>query len=356
MNKIKVSVVLPCYNVESYIRRGLDSVIAQSLQEWEAILVDDGATDSTGRICDEYAERDSRFRVIHTQNQGLPCARNNGMKYVSGELLYFMDPDDWIEPNCFERCYEIYQKYPCDIIHFGFWWCYEGCEKIRDWQTTFSIVEGDDIYKKYTCPEAGFGQEQLNRYYRGENIWTLRDNGSVWTCLFSRDFVVENNLLFLAGVTMNEDYFFLIEATYKAKKIIELPDAFYNYYQRRDSIVHMKRSPSFLFNYKFRHIKERQRLREMIKEFDLHDSYLGTHILSCLQLALLTSGEMKWYKQFRKYVCHPAVEESIRKVCLKDAPLKFSIPVRMLKMHLHFLLWMICWGRHKLRLSKKNTM
>ena len=79
MSKAKISVVVPCYNVEPYIRRGLDSIIAQTLQEWEAILVDDGATDGTGNICDEYAAKDSRFQVIHQQNQGLSCARNNGM-------------------------------------------------------------------------------------------------------------------------------------------------------------------------------------------------------------------------------------------------------------------------------------
>ena len=88
MSDTKISVVVPCYNVEQYIRRGLDSILAQTMQDWEAILVDDGATDSTGEICDEYVARDCRFHVIHQENQGPSCARNSGMKEAAGELLY----------------------------------------------------------------------------------------------------------------------------------------------------------------------------------------------------------------------------------------------------------------------------
>lgn len=351
-----VSVVIPCYNVEKYIRRGLDSIIAQTLQEWEAILVDDGATDSTGRICDEYAAKDRRFHVIHQKNQGVSCARNNGMKDANGELLYFMDPDDWIEPNCFEFCYEAYQQYHCDIVHFGFWWCYEGKEKFSSKDNTFSISEGDDIYKNYTSPLAGFSQEALNHYFKGEFIWNYKNDGQVWSYMFSKSFVLENDLRFPSGITIYEDGLFLVEATYKAKIIVKIPDIFYYYIQRDGSVINQKKNSQRLYDYKFRHILERQRLRAMIKEFDLHDSYLGTHVLSCMQLALLTSDVLKNYKQFRKYVCHLAIQESIRKVSIKNAPLKFSVPVRMLKTHCHLLLFIGCWLLHKIGLSQRFTM
>ena len=351
MNEIKISVVVPCYNVEEYIRRGLDSIIAQTMKQWQAILVDDGATDSTGKICDEYAEKDCRFQVVHTQNQGLPCARNNGLKYVSGELVYFMDPDDKISPNCFELCYATYMKHPCDIVHFGFWWCYEGREKFTEGKTMFAISEGNDIYKRYTCPISGFGQEALNQYYQGEYIWNVRDNGGVWTYMFKSDFIIKNKLQFPPGVTMYEDGLFLVEATYKAQKIVEIPDVLYDYIQRKDSIVHKKMNSQNLYDYKFRHIIERRRLRDMIKEFDLHDSYLGTHVLSCLRLAVLTSDEWKNYRLFKRYVTHPDIQESIKKVQLKSAPLKFAVPVRLLKLHGQFLLFSVCWLSNKIGIN-----
>ena len=90
------------------------------MSEWEAILVDDGATDSTGRICDEYAQKDSRFHVIHTQNQGVSCARNTGMKETQGELLYFMDPDDWIERTMIQELLNKIQNDNVDIVMCDF--------------------------------------------------------------------------------------------------------------------------------------------------------------------------------------------------------------------------------------------
>ena len=89
-----VSVIIPVYNVEKYLAECVDSVLAQSCQNYEIILVDDGATDSSGRMCDEYARKDSRIRVIHQSNGGLSAARNAGLDAAQGEYVYFLDSDD----------------------------------------------------------------------------------------------------------------------------------------------------------------------------------------------------------------------------------------------------------------------
>jgi len=86
---MKVSIVIPVYNVEKYLKNCLDSVMAQQFRDFEAILVDDGSTDNSPSICDEYAEKDSRFRVIHKQNGGLSHARNTGVKAASGDYVFF---------------------------------------------------------------------------------------------------------------------------------------------------------------------------------------------------------------------------------------------------------------------------
>lgn len=356
MSEIKISVILPCYNVEKYIRRGLDSVLAQTLQEWEANLVDDGATDSTGRICDEYAEKDRRFKVVHTENLGVSCARNAGMKETKGELLYFMDPDDWIEPDCFERCYNIYRNNDCDIIQFEKYWVY-GNEKHTDIEKQSGIKNHEQIIREYSGPMSGLGQNALNAWYNGENLWNYKRNLGVWCFMFRRSYIESNHLRFMEGVSMYEDVLFAIEATYHADKLVGITDPLYNYDVRENgAVVTRTNISSTLFNDKWNLIAQRARLRKMVKEFDLHDYYLGSQVLSCLELALKTSDELRNYKQFRKYVCHLAIQESIRKVSIKNAPLKFSVPVRMLKTHCHLLLFIGCWLLHKIGLSQRFTM
>lgn len=344
MEKTKISVILPCYNVSNYIRRGLDSILAQTLQEWEAILVDDGATDNTGKICDEYAEKDSRFHVIHTKNQGVSKARNTGMEHAHGELLAFVDPDDWIEVDCFSKCYETYKQYDCDLVNFGVQWVYSN--RISKIPCEFGVHTGSEIWKEWTSQLVGFSQRALDGYYAGENIWKLRKTEGVWRYMFRRAFVTENNLQF-PDVTMYEDGLFLVEATYKAQKIVCIPEIFYNYFQRETSAVNHNRSVEYTFNYKYKQAQITKHLRGMIKEFDLHDYYMGSHILSCLKMALQFSQKLKNYKLYHQYVSHPEVQESIRKVSLKGAPSKFSIPVRLLKLHCPLLLFIGCWILNK---------
>ena len=96
-----LSVIVPVYNVETYLPRCVDSILQQSYENMEVILVDDGSQDGSGKICDEYAARDSRVKVIHKENGGLSSARNAGLDTAAGEYLTFVDSDDWIEPDAY---------------------------------------------------------------------------------------------------------------------------------------------------------------------------------------------------------------------------------------------------------------
>ena len=98
-----VSVIIPVYNSEKYLRQCLDSVLAQTCCDWEAILVDDGSTDSSGAICDEYAAADSRFRVRHGRNVGVSAARNTALDIARGEWLTVIDADDMLAPDALEQ-------------------------------------------------------------------------------------------------------------------------------------------------------------------------------------------------------------------------------------------------------------
>ena len=115
MNKPKVSIVVPIYNVEKYLDRCIQSLLAQTLKEIEIILVDDGSDDGCAQICDQYAERDSRIKVVHKKNGGLDSARKAGIAIASGKYVGYVDGDDWIEPFMYERMVELAEKYGANV-------------------------------------------------------------------------------------------------------------------------------------------------------------------------------------------------------------------------------------------------
>lgn len=105
MSSPKISIIVPVYKVEKYLRRCLDSIVSQTFTDWECILVDDGSPDNSGEMCDEYADKDKRFRVFHQENAGVSAARNKGLDEAKGEWIGFVDSDDWIEKEMYEFFY-----------------------------------------------------------------------------------------------------------------------------------------------------------------------------------------------------------------------------------------------------------
>lgn len=119
MSKLQFSFIIPVYNVEPYLRTCLDSLLAQDYKDWEAILIDDGSTDGSSEICDEYTGKDARFRVFHQSNSGVSAARNIGLENARGEWIWFVDPDDWIAKDALNRLGETIGSTNCDSMIFG---------------------------------------------------------------------------------------------------------------------------------------------------------------------------------------------------------------------------------------------
>ena len=114
-NKLLISVIIPVYNVEIYIKKCIDSVLNQTFQNFEIILIDDGSTDNSGRICNEYVLKDNRIKVIHQNNAGLSAARNKGIDVSSGNYICFLDSDDWYSNNALEEFINLVINYNADI-------------------------------------------------------------------------------------------------------------------------------------------------------------------------------------------------------------------------------------------------
>ena len=118
---MKVSIIVPVYRAEKYIRRCLDSIVAQTMIDWECILVDDGSPDRSGEICDEYDARDPSFKVIHKENDGVAAARQCGLDNAGGEYIIHCDPDDWVEKDWLQELYQTSQKTNADIVSCDFY-------------------------------------------------------------------------------------------------------------------------------------------------------------------------------------------------------------------------------------------
>ncbi|MCH5327993.1 MAG: glycosyltransferase family 2 protein [Coprobacter sp.] len=145
------SIIIPVYNVAPYIRKCLDSVLTQDVNDWEALLIDDGSTDGSGSVCDEYAGRDSRFRVFHKTNGGVSSARNMGLDNARGEWVWYVDPDDWLAEDALTFLADAVNGKNCDTVFFGIEYYDEstalmGCEdreSIVDRAKDETIILGD---------------------------------------------------------------------------------------------------------------------------------------------------------------------------------------------------------------------
>lgn len=141
-----ISVIIPIYNVEKYLRRALDSLLSQTHEGWEAILVDDGSPDGCGLIADEYSGKDSRFTVIHQTNRGVSAARNTAMERASGRYTLFLDPDDFFHPQLMELCLAAAVKESADMVTFTYHHFYRTSNKVRHF---LHLPESKPRFRRY---------------------------------------------------------------------------------------------------------------------------------------------------------------------------------------------------------------
>lgn len=197
-----ISVIIPVYNVEAFLPACLESVIRQSYAGLEIILVDDGSTDSCPAICDAYAARDARIRVIHQQNRGLSAARNAGIEAASGEYISFVDSDDFILPGMLEHLLEQARRHDADYVQCGYVRC-------REEDTIAQIILPDEVESVQVFEDA-YGK--MKSCIRGEELYI-----SAWGKLFSRGLF--RNIRFPEG-KVYEDVSFTLQAIHSARKII----------------------------------------------------------------------------------------------------------------------------------------
>ena len=207
----KVSVIIPIYNVEKYLRQCLDSLVNQTLADIEIICINDGSTDGSLSILEEYASKDERIKVISQENQGQGVARNRGIELSSGEYIGFVDPDDWGELNMYEEMYSKAKFYDPDIVECTYNQYYEYSKKSKT-RPNAILLQEDTIFNWKENPDYIFKSTNL----------------SVWNKLYKSSFVKNNNIKF-ADTKLAQDHIFTIKSRIFANKIIFINKPLYNY-------------------------------------------------------------------------------------------------------------------------------
>jgi len=222
----KISVIIPVCNVEPYIRKCLDSVAGQTYANLEILLINDGSTDNSGKICDEYAGRDGRFRVFHQNNRGVGVARNIGLENMTGKYTGFVDPDDWIEPDMYETLYGALKSENVPISISGYF--KDTCSESLPAANRERIPAG-------AIPTRDMLLYPLKRdYYMGFC-------GYMWNKLFDAAIFLNNGLRFDVNLNYGEDVLLYTQAVLTGKctgAYVDRP--LYHYYQRDGSIARSK--------------------------------------------------------------------------------------------------------------------
>ncbi len=220
-NQALVSIIIPVYNVENYLRECIDSAVNQTYQNLEIILVDDGSTDSSGKICDEYLEKDERVTVVHQKNGGLSRARNRGLEESTGKYIYFLDSDDYISTDAIEKLYRIINTEKTDFVFFD-------AISFEDSSKGFNI---EQRYKRNNSYNSDNGINILSAMQKNNEY-----HSAVYLMFFDRTFLESNNFKFVPDI-LYEDLVFTYQAYCKAKKVVQCCEALYYRRYRPNSIM-----------------------------------------------------------------------------------------------------------------------
>lgn len=265
-NQALISVIIPVYNVEEYLRECVDSVIKQTYANLEIILVDDGSTDSSGKICDEYAEKDSRITVIHKNNEGPSKTRNAGLKRATGKYIYFLDSDDFIAENAIENLASTAESNQADLVFFD----------------AFSFSDDDSEIKqgyiiKGTYETKG-GYEILTELHRNKDY-----HCAIYLLFIKHQLITDNKIFFLESAYCSEDMLFTYQVYCSAVKAVQCKETLYSRRYRPNSIVTSKKS--------VRHFRSCRDVYEEVRKYsesiDKADNYISTeYTVRCAYNAL----------------------------------------------------------------------
>lgn len=258
---IYFSLVLPVYNVKPYIKRCVNSILEQKFENYEVILVDDGSTDGSSEICDQFQEISGKIRVFHKKNGGLADARNYGMNEARGKYIIFIDSDDWISKNMLPFLYDHLEKNNVEVLKYGF-------QRVRDG------VYGERIHSYFE--EGIYDRKKIESdilpwIVGPEILFDYKKNPikSAWAHVYLLDFLKKNNVKFISErEILNEDYLFNLNVMVYAKSLEVCHEILYYYDFREGSL-----SKKYIENMFERKQKLHKTYAEILKQGECFEKY-----------------------------------------------------------------------------------
>ena len=252
----KITIIVPIYNVEKYLSECIESILNQTYRCLEVILIDDGSTDQSGKICDNYAEQDSRVKVIHQKNGGAANAKNAGLRAATGKYLAFLDGDDFLESDAYLYMIKELEKYQADVVQCCLRYIYLHRKEDKIGNKEIAIFDTKSYLEKYT--------------------WD-------WTCGLMTDKLYKRELF--EGICFEEghkidDEFFTYQGIMRAKKVVYCPKVVYNYRQRKSSVMYTENSQQRIVLDKLDYLDKRR--RKVISVFPELAQTFNEHYLNML--------------------------------------------------------------------------
>lgn len=233
-----ISVIVPVYNVEKYLKRCIQSLLEQTLTNIEIILIDDGSSDSCPQLCDDFAKHSNNITVVHKQNEGLGMACNTGLEIATGKYIAFLDSDDWVDADMYKTLYEYAEHYNAQMT-------FSGIRQVNDAGQISLMYQANQLTVYNTHADIlsfSMGMIASEPSLSMERIIPMSSK----IILYDRKHIMNNNIRFESERKfISEDLLFNLDSMSKAKCIIEIPNTFYNYYINISSLSHNIRLDHF---------------------------------------------------------------------------------------------------------------
>ncbi len=269
----KISIIIPVYNVKKFLNKCLKSIVNQTFTDLEIICINDGSTDKSLSILNSFAQKDNRIIVINQSNQGQSCARNAGLAIATGEYTGFVDSDDWIDLDFYEKLYTAAEKYNADIAAAGI-------KRLRPYKWKYHLKIKNEEYT-----------ENTDRKFL---LCDVPDKCYVWNKIYKTSELKKNNIIFEPHVFF-EDRCFTAEVLVKLKGLVTVPDTYYNYWTNNRSTVKTK-SAKKLKDSEYTYNKMMEYLKE--NNINLDHYFLEFKKIKLLGLTIL---KIKIYKNKNEY-------------------------------------------------------
>lgn len=328
----KLSVVVAIYNVEKYVKKCVESLIDQSADDYEIILVDDGSTDSSGKIIDSYLNYEN-IRIIHQKNKGVSVARNTGIENSNGEWLTFVDGDDYVEKNFINKILKSIDEFDTDMLVFNYNAFFDENNKFKCRTVPFDqdqyISDDKDLFQK----------RMISQYYKGGDKNTVVSSGTTWCKVIRNNIINNNKIRFKPGLLKAQDTVFWLNTTEHVNRIYYLNENLYNYRLSAGSISSGKK-------YIKNSIEEFSNLineyEKFIDNFKKDDSFIDAFNLRCIQVLMWNIDHNffnkknnedfnKKIKLFRDFIKIKEYKNAINSVSLDYLPKRLQVMMYFVK-------------------------